>query len=202
MNYRYETIMTWIMYVKNKIWQVDKNNNYAEDGEVVVNKYNDLFKRELERECNDSLHFMANQYKHLGTISVFIKPDEFVFNVSDCYNNLLCYYNGIYKTFNEKMVCLDTEARGYNAKYFVLCEENDRYVSLKSIVEGNAKRCPNVRRVISMLYARQWPYIENINPDDFMFMDYSEEEKEELVRDCKRCEPLPPKKKWVPDEEQ
>ena len=190
------------MYVKNGIWKIDKRNDYADKGRVVVHKYNELFKYELERECNDSIHFMTSPYKRLGTITVFIKPDELRFTVLDGYNNLTAFYNGIYKTFEEGIVCLDTEARGYKAEYFVLLpNETERFVSLKSIVEGKAKKCPNVRRVISMLFSRQWPYLESINQEDFAFMDYEGEEKEGLIKECKKCEPKPAKKVFIPEED-
>ena len=107
-----------------------------------------------------------------------------------------------YKTFEEGIVCLDTEARGYKAEYFVLLpNETERFVSLKSIVEGKAKKCPNVRRVISTLFSRQWPYLESINQEDFAFMDYEGEEKETLIKECKKCEPKPAKKVFIPEED-
>ena len=190
MNYRYETIMSWIMYVKNGIWEIDKRNNYSSDGEFVAAKFNALFKIELERECHDSFHFMANPYKNFGSITVFINPVEQRFTVLDGYNNLEAFYEGIYGNFDGWMICLDTKARGFKSEYFSFRpEESDRFVSLKSIVEGKAKKCPNVRRVISMLFARQWPYLESINQEDYAFMDYEGEEKEELIKECKKCEP-------------
>ena len=47
MNYKFETIMTWIMYIKNGIWEVEKRNDYADDPEVIQSKFEDLFENEL-----------------------------------------------------------------------------------------------------------------------------------------------------------
>ena len=40
MYYKFETIMTWMMYIKTNIWKIDKENKYAKDPELVKSKYN------------------------------------------------------------------------------------------------------------------------------------------------------------------
>ena len=71
-------------------------------------------------------------------------------------------------------------------RYFKYCkQEDDRYISLKSIVEGNCKNSSqNLRRLISILFSRYFKYIENTNPEQKVFMDYSDEKKEVIYKEC------------------
>ena len=43
MNYKFETIMTWITYVRNGIWEVEKKNDCVEDPECIRSRFEDLF---------------------------------------------------------------------------------------------------------------------------------------------------------------
>ena len=97
MNYKLETIMTWIMYVKNGIWEVIKKNDYADNPEVVQSKFEDLFFNELVREFDDARHMIPGLCNQIGTIDLLIDRSKYEFRVSDSYNNLLSIYNGIYK---------------------------------------------------------------------------------------------------------
>lgn len=203
MNYKFETIMTWITYMKNGIWNVDKRNDYADDPEVIRSKFEDLFENELYREFNDSRHIMPGLYNQVGTVAVFINPETCEFNVNDNYNNLLAFYNGIYKEFEGKRLCLKTKKHGINKTfdiengYFEFREkEDDDHIFVKSIVEGTCKvKAPNVRRMISILFARQFNYLESTNPETFMFMDYEQEEKDEIIKDCEQYDKRINKKK-------
>lgn len=203
MNYKFETIMAWIMYIKNGIWEVEKRNDYADDPEVIQSKFEDLFENELYREFNDAKHLMAGLYNQIGTIAVFINPEKWEFKVNDNYNNLLAFYNGIYNEFDGKRLCLKINKKGINKSfeknngYFDFKEkEDDDYVFVKSIVEGTCKiKAPNVRRLISVLFARPFNYLESANPENFMFMDYNQEEKDEIIKDCEQYDKRINKKK-------
>ena len=194
MKFKFETIMTWIANVRNGIWNVEKKNNYSEDPEVIQSKYEELFQNKLIREFNDATHLMYGLHNQIGTIDVFISPDKNEFHVNDNYNNLLSYYNGIYKEFEGKRFCLNTRKHGLNRAYdrengyFELHEKEDEdHVFLKSIVEGTSNnKSPNVRRMISILFARTFNYLESTNPETFMFMDYSPQEKDKIIQDCKQ----------------
>lgn len=194
--------MAMVMYVKAGFWKVDKRNDYAEDEELVKSKYEELFKNELVRECNDSMHFGNGLYKYIGTVTVFASFEKDNFTVVDNYNTLLSLYNGIYKTFNGRKLCLDTKAHGLRTNYFKYCEaEDEQYISLESIVKGTCSYSPNVRRMISILFARDFQFLENYNPDQFMFFDYSEEEKEKIAKESKRFYEKPIKKRITKEEE-
>ena len=60
--------------------------------------------------------------------------------------------------------------------------------------------------MISILFARFFKYLEHINEEDFMFMDYSEEEKLEIIKDCeaydKAINKKKPNKKFNTEEEE
>ena len=214
MNYKFETIMTWITYVRNGIWEVEKKNDCVEDPECIRSRFEDLFFNELVREYNDATHLIYGLYNQVGTIAVFINPQKHEFHVNDNYNNLLSIYNGIYKEFDGKKLCLNTKKHGFNNSfdkengYFKFLEkENESFVSVKSIVDGTCKiKAPNVRRMISILFARPFNYLESINPETFMFMDYSEEEKEEIIKNCEQYDKRINKKKTAkkagPEEEE
>ncbi len=203
MNYKFETIMTWIMYVKNGIWNVQKQNDFADDPEVIQSKFEDLFENELYREFNDARHLMPGLYNQIGTIGVFINTDKWEFNVNDNHNNLLSFYNGIYKDFGGKRLCLKTKKRGINKSfdktngYFEFREKEDEdYVFVKTIVDGTCKvKSPNVRRMISILFARPFNYLESTNSETFMFMDYGQEERDEIIKDCEQYDKRINKKK-------
>ena len=202
MNYKFQTLMAMIMYVKTGFWKVEKRNDYAEDKELVKSKFEDIFKNELVRECYDATHVGNGLYKYIGTVTIFGDFKNNHFKVVDNYNTLLSLYNGIYRTFEGKKLCLDTKAHGLRTEYFKYCEtEGGQYTSIESIVNGTCEYTPNVRRMISILFSRDFQYLENYNPDQFMFFDYSEEEKEKIVKESKKFYEKPTKKKITKDEE-
>lgn len=199
--------MSWITNVNAGVWEVEKRNDYAEDPDVIINKFEELFLNELVREFNDTRQLMSGLYNQIGTITVFINPEKNHFKVIDNYNNLLAYRNGIYNTFNRKMLCINTKLHGLKSSYD--CErhyfefrekEDDEWVSLFSIVNGySIGNFPNVRRMINVLFSRQYQYLESTNPETFMFMDYSEEEKQQMIEDCERYDKIINKKKSKKD---
>lgn len=187
MNNKFETVMSWIMYVRAGIWKIEQLNEQADNPEYIKEKYELLFKNELCREYNDATeHRMPGLYKHIGSFLCWIDIEEMRTIIFDNYNVLQPLYNGIYKSFDNKKLCLDIKAKGFDSSYFSYQEkEDDRYIFLESIVEGKCKNnAPNVRRMISILFSRQFEYKENINPIQFMFMDYSEIEKKKMKKDC------------------
>lgn len=187
MNYKFETLMSWIKYYQSGIWDVVQRDDCVNDSESIRSKFQDIFKNELAREYNECAHLMLGVYSQFGPLTVFVNTQEHKFKVIDNYNILLSIYNGIYGVFDGKILCLNTKHHGYNGRYFEYKDkEDDDYVSIYSIVTGECKNTsPNVRRMISILFSRPFRYIENVNPEDFMFMDYSEEEKESTIKDIK-----------------
>ena len=85
-------------------------------------------------------------------------------------------------------------------------KEDEDFVFVKSIVEGTSNnKSQNVRRMISLLFSRTFNYMESTNPETFMFMDYSPEEKEQIILECKQYDKSINKKKpnkKVKDEEE
>lgn len=208
MNYNSEPLMSWIMYVKNGVWEVVTPTDCAGDPESIIDLYEELIKNEFVRECNEAVHSMFNVYKRFGPISVVINPERMTYSVYDNYNNLMRIYNGIFMEFDGLKLCLDTKAHGFpnvGNRYFKYSkEEDDRYVSLKSIVEGTSKNgSQNVRRMISILFTRFFQYIESTNPEQKVFMDYTDEEKEQILKECINYDGKPRGKKGGgnPDEE-
>ena len=194
MNYKFEPIMSWLMYIRLGIWNVGTTNHYADDPDVVIGRYRDLFKNELMREYNDCKHTVYGLGNQIGTISVFINPDKNKFAVSDNYNNLMSFYNGVYKEFDGMKLCIDTKAKGLDTtNYFkFLKEEDERYISIRSIVEGKCNNnSANVRRIISIMFSRGFQYLESTNPEAYMFMDYDVDEKEKMIKECEDYD------KWI-----
>ena len=189
MNYNYEPIMSWIMYVKTGLWEVSAIDKCVENPDVIIEKFEELFKNEIVRECNDYVHSMFNVHKRFGPITLHINTNLMRYIVFDNYNNLMSFYNGIYKEFSGCKLCLDTKGHGFpdgEHRYFKYCkEEDDRYVSIRSIVEGTCKNnSQNVRRMISILFTRNFRCIEDTNVEQKLFMDYTDEEKETIFNEC------------------
>ena len=57
--------------------------------------------------------------------------------------------------------------------------------------------------MISILFTRYFKYIESTNPEQKVFMDYTDEEKEQLLKECMNYDGKPRGKKGNdnPDEE-
>ena len=213
MNYKFETIMTWIMYVRNGIWEIDNHGKYKPDASTIRDKFEALFLNELIREYNDCKHTMVGLHSQIGSVTVFINPEKLEFKVGDNYNNLLAFYHGIYESCSGKKLCLNIIKHGMDksyipeAGYFQYREhEDEEYVYVESVVNGTCKsNAPNVRRLISILFARHFEYLESTNPETFMFMDYSKDEKEEMIKDCEQYDKRINKKKALkkagPEEE-
>lgn len=200
MNYNSEPIMSWITYVRTGVWNVVTNSEAADDPDLIIDKFEELMKNEFVRECNEAVHSMFNVYKRFGPISVVINTERGTYSVYDNYNNLMCWHNGIYKEYNGMKLCLDTEAHGFPSvgiRYFKYCKEEDnRYVSLRSIVDGTCNNgSQNVRRLVSILFTRFFQYIESTNPEQKVFLDYTDEEKVEIFKVCVNYDGKPRGKK-------
>lgn len=203
MYYKFETIMTWMMYIKTNIWKIDKENKYAKDPELVKSKYEELFLNELVREYNDCTHTIYGLYQQISTITLFVNTEKKVLTAADNYNTLMAFYNGIYSSFEGKKLCLNIKKHGMNKSYdpnqgyFQFREkENEEFVFVESIVSGTCTvSSSNIRRLISVLFARTFEYLISSNPEDLMFIDYSPEEKEQMIKDCDQYDKRINKKK-------
>ena len=80
MNYKFETIMTWIMYVRNGIWEIDNHGKYKPDASTIRDKFEALFLNELIREYNDCKCTMVGLHFQIGGVTVFIKEEM----IKDC----------------------------------------------------------------------------------------------------------------------
>ena len=179
-----------LSYVRLGIWELERRRGFSDDPEPIRDKYNDIFKHELLMEYNDVTHKMFSLYSLQNTITVFIDRKTNRMIVADGYNTLKSIYNGIYETYDGKRLALNINTKGLHQHYFEYKEkEDDEYVFVKSIIEGTVSRNnPNIRRLISALCGRQFKYLESINIEDFMFLDYSSKEKEQIIKDCEAFE--------------
>ena len=179
-----------ISYLRLGIWELERRRGFSDDPELIKDKFNDIFKHELLMEYNDVAHKMFSLYSLQNTITVFIDRETNRMIVADGYNTLKSIYNGIYETYDGKRLALNVNTKGLHQHYFEYKEkEDDEYVFVRSIIEGTANRNnSNIRRLISALCGRQFKYLESINIENYMFLDYSSKEKEQIIKDCEAFE--------------
>lgn len=186
MDYRMGTFMSWITNIKTGVWTINKKEE-LNNKELIKERFEHLFKNEIVRECNDCRHFMVGIYRFIGTFNLFVNVQKNIFEVSDSYNNLLTIFYGIYDSVDGQKLCLDTKIHGFDVKYFDYREkEDDRYVFVQSVVNGTCKPSVNVRRLISALFERNFQYMISCEPEEYMLMDCTLEEKEQIVGRCKK----------------
>ena len=67
---------------------------------------------------------------------------------------------GIYEKIDDEILCIDTEATLFETDFFAFKKkEDERYVSVKRIVEGNVDNpSVNAQRLVRILFANQYPY--------------------------------------------
>ena len=156
---------------------------------------------------------MQGLNNQIGSIAVFINKNNASFIVKDNFNNLSCYISGIYKEFDGKRLASNIHKKGYYKHYtndegyfsFVDKEDND-FVFVKSIVKGKTKnKSLNINRLIRILFERSFVYLESLNPEEMMFLDYDSDEKESMIKECelydKKYNKRRPKKEAKNDEE-
>lgn len=181
MVFNYATVMTWMKYLHFGYWKLNIEKQYSED--EIISKFNDLFRNELVRE--GLTNFGINPYKGIGYMTLSFDEKDGNFNVNDKYGYMTCFYLGLNKTFNGKKLALNKKIHGFNSNYFNFVEKEDStYVFLSSIVSGECKMTPNIRRMINILYLRQQPICESYDHKKVMFFDYSDEERKEIMKEC------------------
>lgn len=183
MVFNYATVMTWMKYLQFGFWKINNQKQYDED-EIIL-KFNDLFRNELARE--GLTNFGINPYKGIGYMTLTFDKKEGCFFVDDKYGYMTCFYLGLYKNHGAKKLALNKKAHGFYANYFKYVEkEDENYVFLSSIINEECKLTPNIKRMINILYLRQQPICENFDRKEFMFIDYKDDEREEIIRECQK----------------
>ena len=183
MEFGYATIMTWMKYLDLRYWHIKETKLFTE--EEIISKFNDLFKNELAREGTSDYAF--NPYKGIGYMTLSFDKKTKKFIVDDKCGYMTCFYSGINDSINGKKLALNKNIHGFNSNYFKFVnKEDDEFVFVRSVVEGKCKFTPNIRRLINALYLRQQPICEQFKRREVMFLDYSDEEKEEIIKESQR----------------
>lgn len=181
MEFNFAPIMTWIKYLQLGNWRIINEKKYSEN--EILTKFNDLFRNELAREGNSNFAF--NPYKGIGYMSLSFNSDDGTYFVKDDYGYLTCFYVGICKGIGNKKLGLNKKIHGFYSNYFKFVDKEDEdYVFLTSIINGNCESTPNVIRMINILFLRQQPIYEEFNKKITIFRDYDVAEKEEILREC------------------
>ena len=171
--------MTWMKYIQTEYWKLEKTKVHSED--EIIERFNDLFKNELVREAKPNAPH--NPYKGIGYI-VVSRLEDGSFIVKDDHDYLSSYYIGIYGGKDE-ILCLNLKAKGLNTSYFKFTKESDDYIPIIKIIRGVSTSNQNIIRLINILFMREQPYFENYDRKDIAFNDYSKEEKELIINQCK-----------------
>ena len=176
--------MTWVNYLKIGILKLVDTPLVIDDSELILNRFNSLFKDELKREANTGLGHGNNPYDGIGNIYVSLNSDRKSFLVEDIYKYLPVFYSGIYEEIDGKMLCLNIKEQGLNKNYFEYRnKETKEWISIKSIVNGNAPINTNVQRMINILFNRQLPFFAKYRSKDILFIDYSDKERKEILEE-------------------
>ena len=185
MTIEYGSIMSWIIYLESGFWDLNRVDNVITE-RMIIDKFNDLFRNEFIREYAGGKGYGYNPYKGIGNITVFLNEDKETYTVIDTYNYLTCFYKGINSDINGKKLCLDLKAKGFYCDYFEYRTNEDKnHIFVINVIEGKCPVNQNVRRLISILFTRLQPYLRSYDLKDAMFSEYSELEKEEMIKNCK-----------------
>ena len=169
------------------IWIIETSNDrFLNSEEETIRMFSDLYRNELVREANYESEI--NPYNGIGYISIHISGgDKECLLAKDDYGYLCCYWEGIYGSFGKRKLGFNKKLHGFNGEYFKYIEKEDEdYIFVSSIVNGRVDRAPNVKRLINALFLRPQPYIEQYDRKDLMFWDYSESEKDEILKECRK----------------
>ena len=171
-------------YLEYRYWELDIKKNYSE--EEIISKFNELFRNELAREGSTDCGF--NPYKGIGYMTISYNESDGNFVIKDQYGYITCFFLGLYAVRSGgRKLALNQKARGFFANYFKFVEkEDDTYVFVTSIINGKCKLNENVRRMINILYLRQQPICENFNRKKVIFPDYTDEERIEIIKECRK----------------
>lgn len=178
--------------IKIGVWEVKFNVRTTKD--EVIRHLNRLFKGELERELRIGLGNNPYRFKSIPPIEVQKEKSNQSFQISKDYDGfiaaLMSALDG--ETGGDKL-CFNIKNRGFDCEYFCFRTAGDKsHIEMKSIIDGTYifKDYPNqnVRRLLCMLFEREYPIIKmwlprpGIENDDDILVDYPDEERKYMLQ--------------------
>lgn len=182
MEFRYQTIMTWMKYLETGLWKIESKAIIIE--QEIVERFTELFRNELVREAiND---FSVNPYSGIPYMSLTLSEDKTRYFINDQYGFLTQIYEGIFGSIKGRKLCLNIHQKGFSSEYFkYLDKEDDNYVFIEKIIKpGFETITPNIERFINIIFARRQPVFEVFNRRKIQFREYSETERKQILKDA------------------
>ena len=179
--FRYGTMMSMAMQVRSGVWRI-KGDDLPVTKEGVLEVFQRAFLLVVTKEALGNYGFNP-----LGSFSRIeaVEDEDGTGYVACCDNNALRnIVEGLWGSIDGMTLCLDTEAIGLDVNYFqYLQTPNQRYVSVRDILDGTASACPNVRRFITMLCSHPFTY-ETYLADErgIGLLDYPEKLRGKTIR--------------------
>lgn len=162
--------------------------------EDILRHFNRLFKGELEREIRIGLGNNPYRFKSIPPIEIGMDMEKYSYDISKDYDGFVsALLLGLEEEFEGEKLCFSLNNRGFDCGYFCFLKEgNKNNIELKLIVDGkyqfNDFPNQNIRRLISMLFEREYPIIKlwlpkpGIENDVDVLVDYPSEERKDMLQ--------------------
>ena len=150
--------------IKANIWR--PKFNFKSNKEDILRHFNRLFKGELEREIRIGLGNNPYRFKSIPPVEIGMDMKHYSYDIAKDYDGFVSALAlGLEEEFEGEKLCFSINNRGFDCSYFCFLKEgNKNNIELKLIIDGkyefNDFPNQNIRRLISMLFEREYPIIK------------------------------------------
>ena len=154
--------------------------------DITTELQNRLFKGELEREIRTQLGNNPFHFRYIPPIEIIMNKD-FSYEIIKDYNSFVSSLLLGFRGLNGKKLYFKYKNHGFNTSYFALLKNDlDDYVEVGKLFNDNYlfNDFPNqnVRRLICMLFERDYPIIKQWDNSMDVLVDYSKEERKAMFK--------------------
>ena len=178
--------------IKTNIWQT--RFDIKSDKETILRHFNRIFKGELEREIRIGLGNNPYRFKSIPPIEISKNKDNQSYEIINDYDGFVAaLLVGLSEEFDGEKLCFSWKNRGFDCGYFCFLKSGNKdNVEIDAIVKGkyqfNDFPNQNIRRLISILFEREFPIVKmwlpkpGIENDDDILVDYPSDERKEMLQ--------------------
>jgi len=178
------TLFAVNQYITNGIWKL--KFDLDDNEELLIKTWDNLFKCELEREIRTQLGKNQYRFRLIPPMEIIMNKD-FSYSISKDYGGFISsLINGI-KGINGKKLYFKYKNRGFSTSYFALLKNGlEDYLEVDKLFSGEFlfSEFPNqnVRRLIGMLFERDYPIIKQWDSEQDILVDYSKDERKAMFK--------------------
>ena len=178
------TLFAVNQYINNGIWKL--KFDLEKNEELLIKTWDNLFKGELEREIRTQLGKNPYHFRFIPPMEINMNSD-FSYSIGKDYGGFISsLINGL-KGINGKKLYFKYKNHGFNTNYFALLKNGlDDYLEVNRLFSGEYlfDEFPNqnIRRLIGMLFERDYPIIKQWDNDKDILVDYSKEERKAMLK--------------------